>query len=90
MIKYINVYDLIFNGSDCDWQYEKPNEPYLVLIEDSSANIGRGQSTFFYKRRVICYEWMKQPTRGIDLDGASIGLYKDAQRWAIQNLQLFI
>ncbi len=87
MVKYIRIVDLIENGENCNTYRERPDDEYIILIEDASENCGRGQSTFFYKRRVICSEMMKRPTWGIDLDGASIGLYKEAQKWAIKKFK---
>lgn len=56
MIKYIDIYDLIFNGSDCANYTSKPNAPYLTLLEDSTKNAFRGQCEFRYKGRTICEE----------------------------------
>lgn len=90
MIKYIDIYDLIFYGSDCANYTSKPNAPYLTLLEDSTKNAFRGQCEFRYKGRTICEEMMRYPQWDIDRREASIGLYLKAQRWAIQNIQLFI
>ena len=87
MVKYIRIADLIENGENCSTYKERPDDEYMILIEDSSENCGRGWSVFFYKKEMICSEMMKRPKLGTDLNEVSIGLYKRAQRWAIKKFK---
>lgn len=87
MVKYIVISDLIENGENCSTYQKRPDDEYIILVEDSRENCGRGRSTFFYKKEIICSEMMKRSKLGINLDGASIGLYKAAQKWAIKKFK---
>lgn len=87
MVKYIIIRDLIENGANCSTYEKRPDEEYMILVEDAGENCGRGRSAFFYKKDLICSEMMKRPKIGIDLDGASVGLYRSAQKWAIKKFR---
>lgn len=88
-MKYVNIFDLVFNGSwDCEVLYEKPRDPYLVVIEDASAYAYRGVARVLYKGRVIASEVLHRSTMGIDLASASVGLYDDARLWVMNHLDL--
>lgn len=50
MVKYIIIRDLIENGANCSTYEKRPDEEYMILVEDAGENCGRGRSAFFIKR----------------------------------------
>ena len=56
---YINIFDLLFNGSeDCELFENKPKSPYVALACSESANCGRGSAAVVYKGRVLLSHFM--------------------------------
>lgn len=91
MIKYLSVAELLFEGGwNCSTGYSKDEfdttQPYVTIVSDPMAYCGRGLNTIYYKGRTIASELMHRPTWGIELEGPSIGLYTDAEKWLLINL----
>ena len=88
-IRYVNVYDLIFNGAEeCEILSEKPSngDPYLVLVEDISAMAWRGVNELRYKSEILADELRTRPNLGIELNGPSVGLFEDARIKIMRNI----
>ena len=83
-MRYVNIYDLIFNGAKCcEILEDRPNDPYLLLFEDDSEYCGRGVNRLIYKSKILSSE-IKRAPRGwdntFDLEGPSVGLFEDAHK----------
>ena len=86
---YLTVAELLFEGHEnCSTGHSKEKipdgEPYVVIRSDESANAWRGLNTIFFKGKEIAREIMER--RGYRLNGPSVGLYHDAERWLLENL----
>lgn len=93
MIRYLSVAELLFEGHEnCSVGVETRtvSRPYVVIQSDPSAMCGRGLNTVYYRGREIASEIMSRPEWGIEIDGPSIGLYRDAEKWLLSHLPKII
>ena len=91
-IRYVNIYDLIFNGDvGCEILKKRPDngDPYLVLIEDEFAMRGRGLNELKFKTEVLAKEF-RVLASGVELHGPSLGLFDIAYHEVMKNRQKFV
>lgn len=86
MEKYINVYDLVFNGAEgCELLDSRPiNAPFLVASVDPSACAGRGLATISYKGEVVTSQMGGRDPE--DEAYISVGMCHIALKWVMANL----
>lgn len=98
-MKYLPVGELIFLGAyDCSPGYNTKSECikkggdtlYVTIKSDPYAKCGRGVNSIYFKGHEIASELMTRSSWGIELNGPSIGLYSDAERWLLNNLASII
>lgn len=81
--KYIDMYDLIFNGAwECEMLLRPPKDhPYFRVIESGVARCYLGASIIAYGFEIVS---------GSPFEGISIGAVDNARKWAMERLPYFV
>jgi hypothetical protein len=93
-LEYLTVGELLFEGYlKCSAGHNKEKIPsdelYITIYSDEAAMCWRGWSSIWFRGKEIAGEFMKH-SDGTKLEGPSLELYHDAERWLLEHLSEII